>query len=60
MSTTNFNEYRFKGFKYQDQSHKYWDFKDQVNDDESKVLIRINLTMFSATLTIIMAGEITC
>ncbi|WP_294829842.1 hypothetical protein [uncultured Lactobacillus sp.] len=42
MSTTSFNNYRFKGFKYQDQSHKYWDFKDQVNADESKVLIRIN------------------
>ena len=42
MSTTSFNEYRFKGFKYQDQSHKYWDFKQQVNDDESKVLIRIS------------------
>ena len=42
MSTTSFNEYRFKGFKYQDQSHKYWDFKQQVNDDESKVLIRVN------------------
>ena len=42
MSTTSFNDYRFKGFKYQDQSHKYWDFKQQVNDDESKVLIRIS------------------
>ncbi len=42
MSTTSFNEYRFKGFKYQDQSHKYWDFEQQVNDDESKALIRVN------------------
>lgn len=42
MSTTSFNDYRFKGFKYQDQSHKYWDFKQQVNDDESKALIRIS------------------
>ena len=42
MSTTSFNDYRFKGFKYQDQSHKYWDFEQQVNDDESKALIRVN------------------
>ena len=42
MSTTSFNQYRFNGFKFRDQSHKYWEFKEQINSDESKVLIRIN------------------
>lgn len=42
MSTKSFNEYRFKGFNFKDHSNKYWEFEKQVNDDESKVLIKIN------------------
>ena len=36
-----FNEYRFKGFKYEDQSNKYWKFNSQVNNDGSKILVKI-------------------
>ena len=42
MKTKNtFNDYRFAGFHYQSYSPKYWVFTSQINDDESKVLIRI-------------------
>lgn len=37
-----FNNYRFNKFDFHEYSHKYWEFKSQINSDESKVLIRIN------------------
>lgn len=42
MTKQNFNDFRFKGFNYEDHSNKYWKFSSQVNADESKVLIRID------------------
>ncbi|MGL5899423.1 MAG: hypothetical protein ACRCZW_07120 [Lactobacillaceae bacterium] len=42
MTKQSFNDFRFKGFDYEDQSNKYWKFGSQVNDDESKALIRID------------------
>lgn len=38
---TSFNDFRFKGFHYKSCSPKYWIFQSQVNDDETKVLVRI-------------------
>lgn len=45
-----FNAYRFSGFHYKSYSPKYWIFSSQVNDDESKVLVRVAATnLFSYT-----------
>lgn len=46
-----FNAYRFSGFHYKSYSPKYWIFSSQVNDDESKVLIRVAATNLFSYLT---------
>lgn len=39
---SDFNSYRFDGFKYRDNSNKYFEFQSQINNDASKALIRIS------------------
>lgn len=42
MARQSFNDFRFKNFEYIDHSHKYWDFKHQVNSDASKAIVRVD------------------
>lgn len=39
---SNFNSYRFDGFKYRNRSNKYYEFESQINNDASKALIRVS------------------
>lgn len=56
---TSFNDFRFKGFHYKSCSPKYWVFEQQINDDETKVLVRIAaVNVFSYTTNDLKTGYV--
>lgn len=40
--TKEFDDFRFKGFKYEELSDESWEFNSQINDDKTKALIRMD------------------
>lgn len=55
-----FNEYRFAGFEFENQSNNYWKFASQVNNDETKILVKVNPENMFTFLSGYSKWEMTC
>lgn len=50
MGKANFNEFRFKGFEYNENAtNKYINIKSRINDDKTKIIVRYSLNQVFET-----------